>query len=562
MRNSFGFKLAAVVGLLGFVAVGISAFAVRQSLWEQERAAATDRIWNAGLQAGALSQAIEHAVVQATALYTAEDTQEARTRLSGLQDALAAVEQVRGPFLVAMEDQLPSDRRRRFDLFVKEFIAYQNDTAELGLTISPKAALIQATDEATVKNRERIIAEISRLGGEVLARLNDQRAAGVIEQRHAIVALIVAPAVALALALAAAIWIVLSQIQKPLKRLKAAMQALAADRLDDAIPFTQRQDAIGQMAHAIAAFQAAMIERRTLDHDARARTARDLVRAERLAAATQAFDDEMQRTVADLAASADAMQASADALSGLAGETTTQVAVVAEASDQTAGVVVSIASAAEELSVAAREIESQVRHTSEIASTALSDTQGLVATVTTLSQAADDAGAVIALIRAVAQQTNMLALNATIEAARAGAAGRGFAVVATEVKDLAAQTAQATDRIAHHIGAIQAAAADTVGAIGSIGTVGQTIAQMSSIAAEVAVAADQQGQSSQMIARAITSAATDSRKVSDSVAGVRATAASNEVQAKHVRTSALQVNAGTHSLQRAIETFLAQVAAA
>ncbi len=562
MRNSFGFKLAAVVGLLGFVAVGISAFAVRQSLWEQERAAATDRIWNAGLQAGALSQAIEHAVVQATALYSAEDTQEARTRLSGLQDALAAVEHVRGPFLVAMEDQLPSDRRRRFDLFVKEFIAYQNDTAELGLTISPKAALIQATDEATVKNRERIIAEISRLGGEVLARLNDQRAAGVIEQRHAIVALIVAPAVALALALAAAIWIVLSQIQKPLKRLKAAMQALAADRLDDAIPFTQRQDAIGQMAHAIAAFQAAMIERRTLDHDARARTARDLVRAERLAAATQAFDDEMQRTVADLAASADAMQASADALSGLAGETTTQIAVVAEASDQTAGVVVSIASAAEELSVAAREIESQVRHTSEIASTALSDTQGLVATVTTLSQAADDAGAVIALIRAVAQQTNMLALNATIEAARAGAAGRGFAVVATEVKDLAAQTAQATDRIAHHIGAIQAAAADTVGAIGSIGTVGQTIAQMSSIAAEVAVAADQQGQSSQMIARAITSAATDSRKVSDSVAGVRATAASNEVQAKHVRTSALQVNAGTHSLQRAIETFLAQVAAA
>ncbi|TXN54005.1 chemotaxis protein, partial [Methylobacterium sp. WL18] len=287
-----------------------------------------------------------------------------------------------------------------------------------------------------------------------------------------------------------------------------------------------------------------------------------LVRAERLAAATQAFDAEMQRTVADLAASADAMQASADALSGLAGETTAQVAVVAEASDQTAGVVVSIASAAEELSVAAREIESQVRHTSEIASTALSDTQGLVATVTTLSQAADDAGAVIALIRAVAQQTNMLALNATIEAARAGAAGRGFAVVATEVKDLAAQTAQATDRIAHHIGAIQAAAADTVGAIGSIGTVGQTIAQMSSIASEVAVAADQQGQSSQVIARAITSAATDSRKVSDSVAGVRATAASNEVQAEHVRTSALQVNAGTHSLQRAIETFLAQVAAA
>jgi len=75
------------------------------------------------------------------------------------------VEQVRGPFLEAMTDQLPEDRRRRFDLFVKEFIAYQNDTAELGLTISPKAALIQATDEATVRNRERMIAEINSVPG-------------------------------------------------------------------------------------------------------------------------------------------------------------------------------------------------------------------------------------------------------------------------------------------------------------------------------------------------------------------------------------------------------------
>ena len=157
MRISLGFKLAAVVGLLGLVAIGLSVFAVRQTQWEQERAAATDKIWNAGLQAGVLGQTIEHAVVEATALYTADSTAEARSRLSALHEALAAVEQARSPFLQAMEEQLPEDRRRRFDLFVKEFIAYQNDTAELGLTISPKAALIQATDEATVKNREHMV---------------------------------------------------------------------------------------------------------------------------------------------------------------------------------------------------------------------------------------------------------------------------------------------------------------------------------------------------------------------------------------------------------------------
>ncbi|MEE7458743.1 chemotaxis protein [Methylorubrum populi] len=559
MRVSLGLKLTIVVGLLGPVGAGISVYALRQAAEEQVRAAVTESFWNAGLQARGLAQAIEHAVVQAGAVYTAADTAEARERLVTLQAALAEVEAGRGPFLAAMERHLSPERRRKIDLGVKEFMAYQTETAELGLTVSPRAALIQAGDEATVKNRERMVAEIGALGRDVLARLDGQREAAAEAQRIAFLTLVGAPAAALVLALLAALWIIRTQVQRPLHRLKITMQALTDDRLDATVPFTHRRDEIGEMAGAIAHFRGALIEKRNLDGAARERLAEDGARGARLAAATRAFEEETQRAVANLTGSAEAMRSAADRLRATATDTTLRAEQVAGASDQSAQVVDSIAGAAEELSGSARAIGERVRHASRITETALADAQGLESTVGTLSRAAEEVGAVVTLIRTVAGQTNLLALNATIEAARAGEAGRGFAVVAGEVKALAGQTAAATDRIAAQVAAIQLAADGTTGAIGGIG---QTIAQLSLIAAEVATAAEQQGQASHEIARSIAGAAADARTVSESITGVRAAAVSNEARSDEVRSGAERVGEGSAILQAAIGTFLERVHAA
>src|SRR5205823_2475962 len=144
------------------------------------------------------------------------------------------------------------------------------------------------------------------------------------------------------------------------------------------------------------------------------------------------------------------------------------------------------------------EISRQVQESARIANDAVQQAQQTDARINQLSTAAGRIGDVIKLITAIAEQTNLLALNATIEAARAGEAGRGFAVVASEVKQLAAQTAKATDEIATQIAGMQTATQDSVAAIKEIGT---TIGRISSIASSIAAAVEEQGAATQEIAR-------------------------------------------------------------
>jgi methyl-accepting chemotaxis protein len=180
------------------------------------------------------------------------------------------------------------------------------------------------------------------------------------------------------------------------------------------------------------------------------------------------------------------------------------------------------------------------------------------ATVAALSQAAGKIGDVVKLINDIAGQTNLLALNATIEAARAGDAGKGFAVVASEVKNLATQTAKATEDISRQIGEIQAA---TRQAVGDIQSIGQAIKSIHGTATEIASAVDQQGAATNEITRNIQEAARGTQAVAATIAHVTeaAEATGNAVAALGGATQS--VSGQSDRLKGEVEGFVARLRA-
>src|ERR1700722_8960668 len=239
-----------------------------------------------------------------------------------------------------------------------------------------------------------------------------------------------------------------------------------------------------------------------LDTEARAgeerKVARKKAEAKRKAAMGR-LADEFERAVGKIVDTVSTTSMELESPAGPMGKTTQQLsAAVASASEESSTNVQSVASATDEMAASVGEISRQVQESNRIADEAVVQAGKTDARIPQLSQAAGRIGDVVKLITAIAEQTNLLALNATIEAARAGAAGKGFAVVAQEVKQLAAQTAKATDEIRSQIAGMQTATQESVAAIKEISEI---ISRISQIATTVAAAVEEQGASTQEIAR-------------------------------------------------------------
>ena len=349
--------------------------------------------------------------------------------------------------------------------------------------------------------------------------------------------------------------IVLSRsITKPVNAITDIMENLAKGQLDIEVPFTKKKDELGDMARAVSHFQKEM--QRVKQLEAEQEEQKRLAEIQRKTAMLKLADDfesslgEVVETVSSAAAE---LQAASTQMSAIATETSSQATSVAAASEQASNNVQNVTTSVTALTRSEEDISRHVHQSSQVADQAADQASNTQKTVENMVEEVGKISTVLNLISDIAEQTNLLALNATIEAARAGEAGKGFAVVASEVKNLANQTAKATEEIGSQIGQVQSVTQDAAIAIAAIA---DTINEIDTIAGSIAGAVETQNVATTEIARNVEQAHLGTSDVSMNIQVVEQAASETGSASAQISQSASELSEQADIMKQEVQRFL------
>jgi methyl-accepting chemotaxis protein len=384
------------------------------------------------------------------------------------------------------------------------------------------ARMAELRDSATKALTDRVNELLQKIGDAETADAEQNRshAASVYQQARSLIIIFLLLGVALGIGLGL---LVTRMVVVPLRKVSGVLDAMAEGDLTKSADI-ETTDEVGQMAKA-------------LD---RARTGMGAAISALAGSATSlsAASEELSSVSTQIAASAEEMSAQSN--------------VVAAAAEQVSRNIHTVATGSEEMGSSIREIAQNADDAARVAATAVEVAQSTDDTVRRLGESSSEIGSVIKVITAIAEQTKLLALNATIEAARAGEAGKGFAVVASEVKELAQETAKATEDISRRVDAIQASSGDAVGAIGEISRI---ITQINDFQATIASAVEEQTATTSEMSRNVAEAATGSSDIASNITGVAEAAHSTAAGIGEAQRAANELAQMSGQLQELVQKF-------
>ena len=524
-RASVGQKIFALVGVFAVLMTGLGVFATaRMNTLKADAAAIAETQASVGGALTALKDSVwsVRMYVPLVAAYEVGDNKQAQ--YDKLQVAYASLDAASVDLAAAFEraDGAPSANFAKFTTAWATYrVAVDGDLMVAALADDRSAwATLRAGGPSELGGL--MVDSLKQVDAEVTAMLRIVADRAASEARTAMIATVAVLFVGILLGAGLGALIAKS-IRRSVLEVKRAVDAMASGDLT-VRPLVRSGDEIGQMARALVAAQ-----------------------------------DSLRAVIAGVVETAQTVAAAAEELSAAntqvavgSQETSAQAGVVAAAAEQVSRNVQTVAAGAEQMGASIREIAQNANEAAKVANRATGVVASTNDTVAKLGVSSAEIGNVVKAITSIAEQTNLLALNATIEAARAGEAGKGFAVVAGEVKELARETARATEEITRRVEAIQV---DTTGAVAAMGEISDIIASINDYQLTIASAVEEQTATTNEMSRSVTEAAAGSGEIAANITGVASGAASSSDVLAQMGASVDELAAMSADLRERVAAF-------